>query len=1268
MLSRKPTNKEPSGASVFPFRLLVWGTVLCILVPLTLLLAVHLPPFQEQLIGKLVREIERSTPLEIRLGSYRLWPFSRLELLDLRISSSGRELLSCDQARLEYRFTSTWPYVHARELLLEKAVLNLERDAQGNWLLPGNHGAGNGVFSKPVHPEWIRMPLPQVKIVSGTVTILQNGRPVLTLRNVNGTLSFRVVEGKDGPRLQIELGGLSGEKNLGGQEGKEVPVPAEIKPSPLSYMTIDGSNRVAAKGLVSLVPGGEVDVEIRLDPISRSLFPLVAEERVGIEQMSGYVRVHSQAGQWTIDHDLTTNIGAVKGTVVLLPAGSEEGDPPAGTVHWWGRFENVCLPVVFENGGSSLSGNLEIKARGRDFRDMKVEVKGELDPSRWGDIQAGQGLFSGTYAKGAVFLEAADIRSSLGNFSASVWADVRGAWDSEHAGYAGVSLKIDRGYLDKLVPGLERHVGGALKAEGRYGPGKFRAWKEWQATLDGNLNIPDFLAVKLSGSLREDLLQIDYELEAPEINKVSGFIQPWEGRGRVSSRGNLKGTLQDLIWEGSVSSPRLEYGPVVMDQLSITGKGKILGREGPRRASLKVRSWSLLGNRMGAVQAEAEQQGASCRFEVKGEQIWEGTGAKLRGLVENLWLPTRTLVLKSSQVSWRDQVGVLDARIDFSKEQVQVHSLTIQQNRQKLQLAGILRMDSKTDLTLVFDSVSVGAWLRFFGKLPVEEGSLGGQVRITGGLEQPGAAVNLQITNLALDPKVFQKTSAPGPAASGGITDRRDERGQAIEKIQLVGNLAGGVLQLQADLRTSGLQVPAVLNARIPLRFSLRPLHLEVKKTEEWSSTLKVVGFSADRILPYVDVLSKVEGRIDGEVQGGGTLSRPFFRGFGTIRDGDFTLKAWPNPVEKVRADWTLEGQMIHIRNADAQVLGGRVQLHGRLHVPSFRVEELESTGENLEVKELFGIHGWVSGKARLAEPSEQPELSAELKFSKAEMQLGGLETDLARDIQIVGGDETEMLVEVKTQDRKKADYFERMKMGLNLSLPDTGTWVRGKGLDVEISGSMRVEKASHGPVKLFGSFHTLRGTYNLQGNQLKVVEGELIFRGTPQPDPILKIVCQKQVKDVIIQVQVTGPVSQPKLALSSVPSMNRVDILSYLLFGHPALELNSKERFQLQDRAASWIGSQTSHVLKDVLGDKPWTPDTLHYRSSDDKKEGAVVEIGKYVTPDLYVTYGKGVRGETENQVQVEYRLNRRLSIQTQVGGADGSGVDVFWRHDFGN
>jgi autotransporter translocation and assembly factor TamB len=190
-------------------------------------------------------------------------------------------------------------------------------------------------------------------------------------------------------------------------------------------------------------------------------------------------------------------------------------------------------------------------------------------------------------------------------------------------------------------------------------------------------------------------------------------------------------------------------------------------------------------------------------------------------------------------------------------------------------------------------------------------------------------------------------------------------------------------------------------------------------------------------------------------------------------------------------------------------------------------------------------------------------------------------------------------------------------------------------------------------------------------------VEGELIFPEAPRPEPQLKIVCQKDLKDAIIQAHVTGPLKQPKLVLSSIPSMNQVDILSYLLFDQPAGDLSSKENSQLQDRAASWLGSQTSVLLKRVLGDTPFAPDTLEYRksttvsrsigSTGNKTDASVVAIGKHLTPDLYVNFEKGVTGEEGNQVVVEYRMNRNLSIQTNFGGTNQSGIDFFWRYDFG-
>ena len=79
-----------------------------------------------------------------------------------------------------------------------------------------------------------------------------------------------------------------------------------------------------------------------------------------------------------------------------------------------------------------------------------------------------------------------------------------------------------------------------------------------------------------------------------------------------------------------------------------------------------------------------------------------------------------------------------------------------------------------------------------------------------------------------------------------------------------------------------------------------------------------------------------------------------------------------------------------------------------------------------------------------------------------------------------------------------------------------------------------------------------------------------------------------------------------------------------------------------------------------------------VHHRFNYDESQAAtgaetgIVEIGKDMTEDLHVTYGREIKGEEGNEVQVEYRVNRAFSLKTQVG-AEQTGVYVFWRHDFG-
>ena len=569
-------------------------------------------------------------------------------------------------------------------------------------------------------------------------------------------------------------------------------------------------------------------------------------------------------------------------------------------------------------------------------------------------------------------------------------------------------------------------------------------------------------------------------------------------------------------------------------------------------------------------------------------------------------------------------------------------------------MTGDLSWKEKSNLQLVLEGINAGQWLHAMGVADAPTGTASGQIRIGGKADQPDGTMNLQLLR-------------------GTLNGR-----EAVDRLQVQGSFTSSLFQIQGEIVATGSQKPVRITGKLPVRFSLNPLRMEIRQSDEMNASVKVDGLNAAGLLPYMDFLGKLQGTVDGEVIASGTFKQPVVKGSGSLRNGMFLVHAWPHPVENIQAEWRADARQLYVNKADVKLWGGRVSVQGRVDYPRFETMQWEAEGEDLDLPELYGLSGKISGKAVLTQNPEIVELTGNLRLSKAEMKLGALESDIARkNIEIDGDIEKNETLEIKSDEKSKNIYYNRLKMNVAVQLPPSGTWVRGKGLNAEITGALRLEKTPSSNMRLAGAFQTLRGTYTFQGNELKIASGELVFLGTPQPDPNLKIVCQKQVKDVTVQVMVTGPLSKPKLALSSTPSMNRVDILSYLLFDQPAGDLGSKEKGQLQDRAASWLGSETSNILRRVFGKSPLAPDTLRYRSarttgsrsdtSSNKAEGGIIEIGKQITPDLSVTYGKGIMGEEGNQVQVEYRFNRHLSIQTQVGGADQSGVDVFWRHDFG-
>jgi autotransporter translocation and assembly factor TamB len=1239
------------------------------LLSLTLVLALHIPAVQEYLLKEAVHKLETSAAIEVQLGSFHWSPFRELRLVNLKVKATGKNILECEEARLGYHLSLTWPYLHPGELHLEKPWLQLERDAQGNFQLPTEKApeGGNSRGSKPF--PWAGFPWPQVRIVSGNIVAYQNGQVVLSVRDVNATLSFQVVSGSDGPKLKINFGQWQGCVEVPELGEWRLTGEVEIREQTLWVTQIELSiPRVAelfTQGRWELAPPFEGTLEIQVMQLSPAILLPLQGKLSDLKEITGFLRLTRQSNTLSLDHDVQSNLGNLRGTLQVEPKAV------GGTlVQLNSRFADVHVPIAGQPSESHLSGQVELTLEGMQLQTAQAGLHALLEPSRWGDQTIDRGELTATYSQGLVEVRPSKIQSSLGDFDFSGYADLGGLWDLQHQGEVKFDLRADRASLRKVLPGTTQRLGGNLAYDGHYGAGDFSQWARWQGKMEANLFLPELLTLKASGNQKNDSLTLDYDLELNDVQKLAAFVPSWQGKGKVTSRGNIKGRWPDLVWEGVISSPQFQLGPVQGEQASLKGKGKIIGKEGQRELTLKVQNLSADGKKLGTLNLDLQQEADACRFNLKNEGAMNHGGGRLSGRVEKIWGPVRTLVVSQGALVWKNQSASLEARIEAGSEALRVQSLTLQHNKEKLQLAGTVGFDARTDLKLTVEGINLAQWSQIIAPESQVSGIVFGQLELRGRTDQPEASLSLQLSHGTI--------ALPGSAEGASDASHQVKaasRTPLIDRLQLQGTFARDMLSMQGDLESSSVQNPVHLSAKIPMHLSLKPPQLQISRTEQWTFSFRMAGLQAASILPYLTFLERLGGKVDLDAQGGGAISQPLVTAIGSWQNGSMTIKKWPHPVENIQVDWQADARQITIQRSTMELLGGRVELTGKVGYPSFQEMDFEADGVDLDVKDIYGTKGKASGHARLTATSTGSKLTGDLHLAKGEMDLGHLETDLARSIRVIDGKGKGEIIEVRKDATDQDNFFNRMDMDLTIHLPPSGTWVRGMGLDAEITGSLKIEKRPFAGVKLRGGFQTLRGEYKFHDYKLKIVSGDLIFPESPQPDPQLKIVCQKDVKDAIIQVQVIGPLKQPKLVLSSMPSMNQVDILSYLFFDRPAGDLSSKESFQLQDKAASWFGSQTSQLLKRVLGDTPFTPDTIEYRknlsktvgSSGNKTEVGVVAIGKYVTPDLYVNFERSVTGEEGNQVDVEYKLNRHLSIQTQFGGTQQSGIDVFWRYDFG-
>ncbi len=455
---------------------------------------------------------------------------------------------------------------------------------------------------------------------------------------------------------------------------------------------------------------------------------------------------------------------------------------------------------------------------------------------------------------------------------------------------------------------------------------------------------------------------------------------------------------------------------------------------------------------------------------------------------------------------------------------------------------------------------------------------------------------------------------------------------------------------------SQGLQAKAEVT--LPTEASAKPFHLAINRQRPVRGQFTAQG----EIKPLWDLLGGsergVSGKIDAEGELAGTLADPRLTGRaslegGRVDDGQTGLSLRDVIVRVALADNAID--VSQVSAGDGQ--GGtswparagsawRATALGsfKLDLKGFRVidNELATATASGQTTVNRGADGKVKMVGALT--IDRADVSAQTKTPAGVVSMDVIERNRP--------DEMDQGVEAR-----KVAPGSGMLLDVTLTAPRR-IFVRGRGLDVELSLKAHVGGSTNSPI-LDGEARVVRGEYDFAGKRFEFEETGTVRLATQLDRIRLDLTAVREDPTLTAVVKVQGTAAKPEITLTSKPELPQDEVLSQVLFGSSAANLQPIEAAQLASALAALAGGGGFDVignLRSLAG--------LDRLSFADSATGMTVAGGKYVTDDVYVEIIGG--GREGSSAQVEWRVRRALSLISKLSSQGDTQLSVRWRKDY--
>ena len=555
---------------------------------------------------------------------------------------------------------------------------------------------------------------------------------------------------------------------------------------------------------------------------------------------------------------------------------------------------------------------------------------------------------------------------------------------------------------------------------------------------------------------------------------------------------------------------------------------------------------------------------------------------------------------------------------------------------------------------------------------------LGGGRLTAGGILDPTAS-DLQVELAAL-PLSLVEAFAPGTNLEGTLNTRvRVQGAMAAPRIEATYNAAG----VRVRLPDTALVPPIALQGTASLAGQQAALDARVTAGGSTNLTLKgqatlpqgrgaltgnaTIGGSVD-IAPFAPLAGNSIRGLTGTVRPNLTFEIAGSRvtGSGTV---DLSNAALSMPEAGLRlgngeARIALQGDTLQIQRFTFQTgRNGTVTASGTVRLdpdqgPAF---DLTVGSQRALLVNRPDLVATVSSNIKIAGSTASGiDVSGPITIDRAEIAVGASQsidfpTLQVREINVPGAPPPPP---VKLDKAKKAEpppTAMPIRLALTVNAPQA-IFVRGRGLDAEMSGQFQIGGTAAAPTAI-GGLTMRRGDFTLGGRKLNFTRGVVALDNLNTIDPSLDFVASTVVQQTTITITISGTSRAPVIAISSSPSLPSDEAMALLLFGKSASSLSAFELVQIAGALAELTGqSPGSSFMSRIRQGLGLDRLTVGTDSSGGSGGSSVsIEAGRYVAPGIYVGAKQGASGNSSRGV-VQIDILDNVKLEGDIG-ADSTG-----------